>query len=121
MDVREQVKVNGITVRLQPYTELRHEELQKVHADIDKYIDKNPDITFRDMPRDKKAEFWMRKAKILWEPEPIIIDGEPRDMIKAHWDAKNKFFTKEFFKDKAFEQSILQKTQVFFLNQEVFL
>jgi hypothetical protein len=114
--------VNGVIVRLQPYSELRHKQLSKVNKEIDAFVDKNQSLTFRDMDRKKKAEFWMKKAQILWEPEPEFdASGELKNMIASHWDKKTQFFTPKFFEDEAFEYPLLQKTQVFFLNQEVFL
>lgn len=123
MDIREQIIVNGsIPVKLHPYTELRHEKIQEVEADIDKFTEENPQLTFQDMKRDKKAEFWMRKAKILWEPVIETDDkGNPISIPDNHWDKNEKFFTKEFFMDKAFEYTLLRKSQDFFLMQEVFL
>jgi len=121
-DFRELIKVNGTPVRLQPYTELRHIQIAKVDVEINEFIDKNPDLIFSAMERSKKAYFWKKKAQILWEPQPEIgVDGEVKNLIKDHWDSKEKFFTQSFFEDSNFEYPLLQKTQVFFLNQEVFL
>lgn len=122
MDIREVIKVNDIRVRLQPYTELRFEQWQKVQEKIDKYIDKNKDLKFRDMPRSEKAKFWKEKAMIFWEPEPIMgDDGIPVGLSEEQWDKKAQFFSEKFFEDKAFEFPKLEKTQIFFLNQEFFL
>lgn len=123
MDIREQIIVNGsIPVKLHPYTELRHEKLQEVESDIDAFAKENADLAFRDMDREKKAEFWMRKAEILWEP---VIDkdekGNPLNIDPEHWDKDEKFFSKAFFEDKAFEYTLIRKSQDFFLMQEVFL
>lgn len=131
MDIREQITINGVMVRLQPYTELRHKKLEQLDKEVDKYTNENPGMTFRDMPRDKKAEFWMKRAKILWEPQPELDrDGNiKRSLAKPfdenlpadYWDKEEKFFTKAFFEDEAFEYPLLEKTQIFFLTQEFFL
>ena len=122
MDIREVIKVNGIRVRLQPYTELRYEQFLKIQDKIDKYVDKNEDLTFREMPRSDKAKFWKEKAMILWEPDPVMgDDGIPVGLSAEQWDKKTQFFTEKFFEDKAFEHPLLEKTQNFFLNQEFFL
>ncbi len=127
LDIREAIEVNGVEVRLIPYTEARYERLMKVNEQIDKYVEEfikenGEDAKFDDMPREKKAEFWYKKARIMWEPKPRTgKDGQPIHLNHDHWDAKENFFTREFFADKNFEYTLLAKTQTFFLNQEFFL
>lgn len=122
LDVREAIKVNGIEVRLIPYTELRYKQLKRVDDDIDKFIQANENLSFSEMDRAKKADFWYRKARILWEPKPVIGDnGDPVTLNKDFWDSKENFFTKKFFMDDNFEYPLLRKSQNFFLNQEFFL
>lgn len=123
MDIREQIIVNGnIAVKLQPYTELRFERLQGVEKEIDVFAEKHPDISFQEMKREDKARFWMKKAKILWDPNPVTgEDGLPLHVPADQWDKKNNFFTIEFFLDKSFEYPLLKKSQDFFLTQEMYL
>ena len=122
MDFRERTTVNEVPIRLNHYSELRHRELAKVEEQIDKIVEKNPDVRFTDLDKSIKADIWYKKAKILWEPEPEMgEDGVPVGLNKEFWDSKEQFFTIEFFKDPAFERSLLRKTQVFFLNQEMVL
>lgn len=122
MDFRETITVNGCKVKLQPYTELKHSLLRKVDKDVDSFVKSNPELKFSDVPRSKKAEFWMDRARILWEPCPVFgDDGIPKGLPETHWDRKEQFFTKAFFENEDFEQSTLEKTQIFFLNQEFFL
>jgi len=104
MDLREQIQVNGVRVRLKPYTELRYKQMQKIEDDIDAFVQQNNDKSFKDIPVKDKAQFWMRKARILWEPEPRFDqNGEPVELTEAHWDKKEQFFTPSFFEDDAFE------------------
>lgn len=122
LDIREAITVNGVEVRLIPYTELRFEQLKKIDADIDKFVEANENLSFSEMDIKKKADFWYRKAKILWEPKPQIgLNGDPVTLNKDYWDSKENFFTMKFFMDKDFEYPLLKKTQNFFLNQEFFL
>jgi hypothetical protein len=122
MDFREQILVNEVPIRLQPYTELRHKQLANIEGDIDKIVEKNPDMRFKDLDRSVKADIWMKKAKILWEPQPELgEDGKPSKLNAEFWDDKNNFFTKKFFTDPSFEYPLLKKSQFFFLSQEVFL
>ena len=122
IDIREAIKVNGVEVRLIPYTELRYKQLKRVDKDIDKFVEQNENIRFQDMDKSKKADFWYRKARILWEPKPEIgSNGDPVTLNADYWDKKEKFFTKKFFEDENFEYPLLRKSQNFFLNQEFFL
>lgn len=122
LDIRTPIKVNGIEIRLIPYTELRFKQLKKVDKDIDEFVKENESLSFQDMDRKKKAEFWYRKAKILWEPKPQIgANGDPVTLNADYWDKQEKFFTMEFFMDDNFEYPLLRSSQNFFLNQEFFL
>ena len=115
IDIREAIKVNGVEVRLIPYTELRYKQLKRVDKDIDKFVEQNENIRFQDMDKSKKAEFWYRKARILWEPKPEIgSNGDPVTLNADYWDKKEKFFTKKFFEDENFEYPLLRKSQNFF-------
>lgn len=118
MDMREIIKVNGIVVRLNMYTEKRASELDKVNSDVKEYLEKitkkDPDVAFRAVPKKIKADFWMRKAQILWDPQ------EPEEK-NEHWDDERKFLSRKLFEDPEFEYSLLERTEVFFMNQEVYL
>lgn len=116
MDLREQILVNGHPVRIQPYTERRAKELDKINKEVDGWIKENKSLKFSQVPKKMKADIWMRKARIMWQPYP------DRETIAAdQWDEKEQFFTKKFFEDQDFEYPLLQKTEVFFMSQELYL
>lgn len=128
MDIRDQITVNNFSIRLQPYTELRHRELKKVDERVDKWFDtQDQNLRFSELDRSKKAEFWMARAEILWEPQPRynengeVVDLNDDPILPEYWDEKKKFFTKKFFEDPAFEYSLLKRSQDFFLMNVVFL
>ena len=122
MDFRETIKVNGVPVRLQPYSELRHKMLRKVDKEVNEFVYANKQKKFSEVPRSKKADFWFKRAQVLWEPDPELDeDGLPKGLSEAQWDRKKQFFTKAFFEDEGFEYNLLQKSKFFFLNQEFFL
>jgi hypothetical protein len=97
----KKTKVNNVIIKLRPYTEKRKAELDSVNADIRSYVEANPEMTFEAMPIEKKAEFWKRKADILWEPE------RPLDL--------------SFFSDDDFEYPILKDTEDFFFMMRLYL
>lgn len=95
------MKVSGRVVTLLPYSEHRHKMLLQVLAEIDEYIEKNPDVKFNEVDRDLRAKWWKRKGDILWECD------EPLDIA--------------FYKSEHFESSQLKKAQDFFLYNALFL
>lgn len=119
MQLQDTVNVNGYPVRLIPYTERRREELDRITKQINDFVDNNSGLAYDDVDKEKRAEWWMAKARILWEP---LVD--PETVIEnnaSHWDRKANHFSKEFFMDDDFEYPMLQKTEVFFLNQRLYL
>jgi len=116
MEIKDTLSVNGYTVNLVPYTEKRMRELNDILKEIDDYVKKNPDMLYDDIPSEKKVDWWMRKARILWNPEFDI-----RLQEKGLWDRKEGFFSKEFFDPEEFEYPMLQKSEVFFRNQRLYL
>ena len=122
LELREKIIVSGVPVYLEPYTALRESQLKKVDKEIDEFIDKNKDLSFDKMDITHKAEFWMKKARVLWEPAPRRgASGEVVDLNADFWDEVNGFFTIEFFKDSSFEYPLLKKSQDFFFMQAFFL
>jgi len=97
----KKTKVNNTIIKLQPYTEKRRAQIEAVNADIRAYVEANPGLTFEEMPVSKKAEFWKRKADILWEPD------RPLDQ--------------SFFEDENFEFPILKDTEDFFFMMRLYL
>jgi len=100
LDPRE--TVSGITVTLNAYTERRRTELDKVNADVKAYLDSLPEETGWDaIPIEKKAEFWKRKAAILW-----TFELPPRP---------------DFFTSQDFEVGKLKETERLFTLQQIYL
>lgn len=122
LELREKIIVNNTPVYIQPYTELRAQMLQRVEGEITEFVKKNAKVRFSDMDISVKADIWMKKAKILWDPAPKQdAEGNVLELNDNHWDKKDQFFTSEFFKDPSFEYPLLRKTQDFFLSQGFFL
>jgi hypothetical protein len=97
----KKTKVNNVIIKLRPYTEKRKAELDEVNNDIRSYVEANPEMTFEAMPIEKKAEFWKRKAAVLWEAD------QPLEL--------------SFFTDPDFEYPILKDTEHFFLMMRLYL
>jgi hypothetical protein len=94
------IVVSGVTMQLRPYTERRLNQLIEVNAEIQDFISKNPDATI-DQIKDKRAEWYKRKAEILWECEHKLGI--------------------EFFASEDFELSMLKQTEDFFLANRLYL
>ena len=98
---QEQITVSGRLVKLRPYTERRMKQLLDVRAEIDKYIEKHPEMTIDEIDRKLVAKWWKRKADILWESE--------------------KELPVSFFESEDFEITWLKKSEDFFLNSRIYL
>ena len=92
--------VSGVAVKLRPYTEKRLKLLIEVNQEIQDFIKENPNTLISEIV-DKRADWYKRKADILWESE------KPLDI--------------EFFKSEDFEVSLLRETEDFFLKQPIYL
>lgn len=96
----KKIVVSGVVMKLRPYTEKRLKQLVEVNQEIKDYIENNPDKLISEIS-DRKAEWYMRKASILWEPEtPVAID---------------------FFQSDNFELSLLKESEDFFLSNATYL
>lgn len=96
----KKIVVSGVVMRLRPYTEKRLKQLVDVNQEIKDYIENNPDKLISEIV-DQRAEWYMRKASILWESEtPLAID---------------------FFKSEDFEVSLLKESEDFFLRSGTYL
>lgn len=72
----KKIAVSGVTVTLAPYTEKRRHALDQVNTDIRAYSEANPAQLWDDMPHKTKAEYWKRKADVLWitdQPLPLAF------------------------------------------------
>lgn len=97
--------VSGVWVNLRPYSEKRYKNFMAVEREIREYVAKlqetEPDSTIHDIPNDKKAQWWKRKADLLWEAET------PLDI--------------KFFESDDFESSLLKDTENFFFANMMYL
>jgi hypothetical protein len=93
--------VSGVAVKLRPYTEKRLKDLIAVNEEIQKFVDENPNVLIADI-KDKRAEWYKRKADILWEGTSQVLDVE-------------------FFKSAEFESSLLKESEDFFLKNAMYL
>jgi|DEB0MinimDraft_4_1074332.scaffolds.fasta_scaffold19803_3 hypothetical protein len=101
MIAQEQIIVSGKIVRLRPYTERRMKQLLEVQGDINKYVEKHPDMSIDEIDRKMVAKWWKRKADILWECDEELPVS--------------------FFESEDFEITWLRKTEDFFLNSRIYL
>jgi len=96
----KKINVSGVAMRLRPYTEKRLKELTEINQEIKDFIDANPETLVSEIV-ERRAEWYMRKASILWEPEtPITLD---------------------FFLSEDFEVSLLKESEDFFLKSALYL
>lgn len=95
------IEVSGRIVTLRAYTEKRLKALNEINTEISEFIRKNPTMVIDDVPKDKKVDWWMRKAEILWQAEPQL--------------------PKSFFEDDDFESSKLKDTEDFFITRRLYL
>lgn len=95
------IKVSGVKMRLLPYSEKRMKDLEAIRKEINEWIEQNLDKTIAEVPVEKKADWWKRKASILWEPQTEL----PAD----------------FFASEDFESSLLKETEDFFIVKRMYL
>jgi hypothetical protein len=93
--------VSGVLVTLVPYTEKRKSELDAVNAEIEKFMNAQGEKTWDEISVKQKADFWERKARILWKTE--------------------KPLTRAFFESPDFEYIHLRSTEQLFLMTQVYL
>jgi len=94
-----QVKVSGVTVSLNPYSEKRLKALNEINAEINKWVSENLELTIADVPSDLKGKWWKAKADILWKGE----------------------YPEGFFASDEFESSLLKETEDFFVMRRLYL
>jgi hypothetical protein len=94
------IVVSGVVMKLRPYTEKRLKQLVEVNQEINDFIEKNPDSTL-DGIKSQRAEWYMRKASILWESD--------------------QYLDIDFFNSEDFEVSLLKETESFFLSNATYL
>lgn len=73
--LQDKIEISGKVFTILPYTEKRREALAKINAEIQAYIDEDPTRLFDDIPKDKRAEWWRRKAAVLLRHEGDIPDS----------------------------------------------
>lgn len=93
--------VNGIRVKLTPFSEARYKRLRAVNEQIAEWLGANLEATFNDIPPDKKDEWWRAKAEILWQPDKPFPEG--------------------FFSDDDFEAGMLKETEDNFVVKRLYL
>ena len=102
MEIFDKVQtVSGVVMTLLPYTEKRKQELDAVNADVQKFMNAQGEKTWDEIPVKEKAEFWERKARILWKSE--------------------KPLTCAFFESPDFEYGHLRSTEQLFMMTQVSL
>jgi len=99
--MNKKITVNGLTVAINPFSRRRFNDLRAINAEINEYVNTNPNFTFADIPDDVRDSWCRRKADILWTPEKPFREG--------------------FFSDEEFESSLLAETESEFYNKMVYL
>ena len=93
--------VNGIRVKLNPYSEARFKSLRLVNDEISAWIGDNQEKTINDIPADLKEKWWKTKAEILWTPDSPFADG--------------------FFSSEDFEAGILKDSEDNFVIKRLYI
>lgn len=88
--------VNGVRCKINSYTEKRLKILAEIEKEQQEFISDNSGIRFGGIPKDKRAEWYRRKAEVFWTPEVPL--------------------TEKFFQSEDFEVSRLKETEDFFLS-----
>lgn len=97
----KKIKVNGINVTLNPFSEKRFKELRAINTEINEFINTENDFTFDTLPLEKKESWWRRKADILWSSDVPFHEG--------------------FFSSEEFESSLLMESEADFYTKRVYL
>lgn len=97
----KEIVVNGLRVTLKPYSEKRYNQLSKFYEEQEQYFKDNPDIKVNEIPRATRAEWYRKRAEILWEPQVPY----PRD----------------FFESEEFEAGRLKDSEDFFVSRVAYL
>jgi hypothetical protein len=93
--------VNGIKVKLNPYSESRFKKLRDVNEQISTWINENQESTINDIPADKKEEWWRAKAEILWSADVPFPEG--------------------FFSSEDFELGLLKDSEDSFIVKRLYI
>ena len=97
----QKMMVSGRSVVIRAYTEKRLKQLNEINKEISEFVQANPDMMIDDVPKEKRVDWWMRKAAILWDADPAL--------------------GKAFFEDEDFESSKLKDTEDFFITRRLYL
>lgn len=93
--------VNGIRVKLNPYSEARFKRLRAVNEEISMWIDENQEKTITDIPADLKEKWWKEKASIFWTADSDFPNG--------------------FFSNEDFEAGVLKDSEDNFIIKRLYI
>jgi hypothetical protein len=93
--------VNGIRVKLNPYSESRFNKIRVINEDISAWINDNQDKGISDIPSEMKEKWWRAKADVLWTPDKPFPEG--------------------FFADEEFEVGILKESEESFIVKRLYI
>jgi hypothetical protein len=99
--IQQKIKVNGLTVTVNPFSRKRFNDLRAINAEINEWINANATFTLSDIPDELRETWWRRKADILWSVDVTFAEG--------------------FFSDEEFESSLLAETESEFYTKMVYL
>ncbi len=93
--------VNGIRVKLNPYSEARFKKLKSVNEEISLWIDENQEKTIADIPAELKEKWWREKAEIFWSSDVSYPEG--------------------FFSSEDFEAGLLKDSEDNFIIKRLYI
>jgi hypothetical protein len=93
--------VNGIKVKLNPYSEARFKKLQAINQEVMDFITTNSEMTINDIPDEKKESWWRAKAEILWTADVPFPEG--------------------FFSNEEFELGLLKDSEDNFIVRRLYI
>ncbi len=93
--------VNGIRVKLNPYSEARFKKLQVINEEVMDFISANSQMTINDIPAENKEKWWRAKADVLWSSETPFPEG--------------------FFSNEDFELGLLKDSEDNFIVKRLYI
>ena len=99
--LKDLIEISGVVFEILPYTEKRRTALEAINAEIDAFVEKDPSLTWDEVPKDVKVGFWERKAEVLLKPTKELPEG--------------------FYRSDEFEYTLLRKVESFFFASRIVL
>lgn len=95
------ITVNGIRVKLNPYSEARFKKIKAINDQINEWVQQNQDKNISDITDEQKEEWWRAKADVLWTPDTPFVEG--------------------FFSNEEFEVGLLKDSEDNFIYKRLYI